>query len=98
MDLLTSRQITRDLESVEGPSRVSARPSSLRVANEGSQKLVEPLKGEYLEKLLGNDVYQKLVLLEGLRPDSDNMRRKRPAEEGSDDDRKRVKTSREPEA
>ncbi|OAA34201.1 hypothetical protein NOR_08602 [Metarhizium rileyi] len=60
------------------------------------ERLVEPLKGEYLEKLLGNDMYRKLVLLEGLQPNTD-MIRKRPAEERFGDDGKRAKTSREPE-
>lgn len=55
--------------------------------------LVEPLKGDYLEKLLGNDLYQKLILLNSLGPSSDNMRRKRQAGERSDDVGKRTKRS-----
>ncbi len=61
------------------------------------EMLVEPLKGEYLRRLVGNTLYRKLVLLEGLRPNIVNMKRKRASEERSDD-RKRAKTSGEPEA
>lgn len=47
------------------------------------EQLVLCLKGQFLEKLLGNDSYRKLILLEGIRPDTGNIEgseRKRPAE------------------
>jgi len=57
------------------------------------ESLVRPLKGEYLEKLLGDSAYRKLVMLEDIRPAADDLRRKRPAEEEVDHDRKRTKVT-----
>jgi hypothetical protein len=53
--------------------------------------LLGPLKSEYLQRLLGNDMYQKLVVLEGHRPSAENVGRKRSAEERSDEDAKRAR-------
>ena len=60
--------------------------------------LVRPLRGEYLEKLLGEDVYRELVLLESIRSDDeddaeDSTRRKRPAGGGTGDAGKRRRVS-----
>ena len=48
------------------------------------KKLIESLKDGYLERLLGDDVYRELVLLE-------SMKRKRPGEEEEDNSLKRCK-------
>lgn len=48
------------------------------------EQLVNPLKGEFMEKLLGKDGYRELVLLAGIRLVPDHAGGKKPAEEESD--------------
>lgn len=57
------------------------------------ENLARPLRGEYLEKLLGGGAYRQLVMLDCIRPGADDVGRKRPAEEEVDDAGKRRKVT-----